>query len=179
MNRHSLATTRFGDRHFHLGWLAAFALGLLLGLDVPGSASTPDTPITAGVAALFVDQEKIVEGPVTVAERDANTVRLRLGHPPQTLMVSLIIGLLSKFPPDPESYYLGKTVRVFGTIHSFRGELEMVVHDPALIEIADALRTGTPTVDTSVRDNIDALKQRVHELEEQVRQLQHPGGTTP
>jgi len=116
---------------------------------------------------------------VTVAERDANTVRLRLGHPPQTLTVSLIIGLLSKFPSDPERYYLGKTVRVFGMIHSFRGDLEIVIHDPALIEIADAPRAETPTTDPGVRDNIDALKQRVRDLEEQVQQLQHHGGTPP
>ena len=177
MKGHLLSSARFCDRFFHLGWLAAYATALSLGLSAPGSAS--DTSITAGVAALFIDQDKIVEGPVTVVERDANTVRLRLGHPPQTLTVSLIIGLLSKFPPDPERYYFGKTVRVFGTIHSFRGELEMVIHDPALIEIADAPRTATPAIDTSVRDNIDALKQRVRELEEQVRQLQHPGGTAP
>lgn len=148
-----------------------------LGLNGRGTASTSEPSITASAAAQFVDQEKIVEGPVTVAERDVNTVRLRLGRPPQTVTVSLIIGLLSKFPPDPERYYLGKTVRVFGRIRSFRGGLEMVVHDPELIEVADAPRTGTPAVDTTVRDDVEALKQRVRDLEEQVQQLQHPGGT--
>ena len=162
--------------------LAAGVLVLLLGLGGSARASAPDTPISTGDAALFVDQEKIVEGPVTDAERDANTVRLRLGHPPQTLTVSLIIGLLSKFPPDPERYYLGKRVRVVGTIQSFRGAIEMVIHDPANIELADApsAASGSGTAsDTSLRDNVDALMRRVHELEEQVQQLQHPGGAAP
>jgi hypothetical protein len=170
------------------------ALVLLLGLSSAARASTSDTSIAPAVAALFVEQEKIVEGSVTDAERDANTVRLRLGKPPQTLTVSLIIGLLSKFPADPERYYLGKTVRVVGTIQSFRGAIEMVIHDPANIALADAPRSGSATngtaaidsaagnpaaSDTTVHDNIDALKQRVRELEEQVRQLQRSRGTAP
>ena len=158
-------------------WFVAATLAVLLGLRLPAHASTSDASITAGVAALFVDQEKIIEGQVTDAERDASTVRLRLGHAPHTLTVSLIIGLLSKFPPDPEHYYLGKNVRVFGTIHSFRGELEVVVHDPALIEVADAPRAPTPGTDPALRDSIDALQHRVHELEDQVQQLQHPADT--
>ena len=167
------------DRQSHRRWVVTVTLAVLIGLAGAVQASTSDASITAGVAALFVDQQKIIEGPVTDAERDANTVRLRLGHAPQTLTVSLIIGLLSKFPPDPEHYYLGKNVRVFGTIHSFRGELEVVVHDPALIEVADVARTATPGADPAVRDSIDALQHRVRELEDQVRQLQHPGDGAP
>ena len=159
--------------------LPLLLLAVGLGLGAPARASTSDGSITAGVAALFVDQQKIVEGLVTDTARDANTVRLRLGHAPQALTVSLIIGLLSKFPADPEHYYLGKNVRVFGTIHSFRGELEIVVHDPELIELADAPHSPTPGADPAVRDSIDALQHRVHELEDQVRQLQHPGNSAP
>jgi hypothetical protein len=158
---------------------ALAVLAVFLGLCGPCAAATADGSITAGGAALFVDQEKIVEGPVTDAERDASTVRLRLGYPPQALTVALIIGLLSKFPPEPERYYLGKTVRVVGTIRSFRGSVEMVIHDPADIEVADAPRTGSTAADTSVRDDIDALKQRVRELEGQMQRLRPTGAPTP
>jgi hypothetical protein len=142
-----------------IGWVAATALALLLGLGTVGRAAAADTSITPAVAGLFVDEQKIVEGQVIDAEREANTVRLRLGHPPQSLTVSLIIGLLSNFPPDPEHYYLGKTVRVVGTIRSFRGSLEMVIHDPAHIEIAGAPPAGAPASDTAasnaaVRDTV-------------------------
>src|SRR5512140_1639521 len=96
-------------------WTAT-AVSLLLALSRLGVAAALDTSIAPGVAGLFIDEEKIVEGPVTAAERDGNTVHLRLGTAPQSLTVSLIIGLLSNFPPEPERYYLGKSVRVVGTI---------------------------------------------------------------
>jgi hypothetical protein len=59
-----------------------------------------------------------------------------------------------------------------------------ISRSPALIEVAGAPRPGGASVeaaagDKSVRDTIDALKQRVRELEEQVRQLQHPAGAPP
>lgn len=175
------------DRHSHVHWRAATALALLLGLSGLGIAAALDTSITPGVAGLFVGEEKIVEGPVSAAECEANTVRLRLGTPPQSLTVSLIIGLLSRFPPEPERYYLGKTVRVVGTIRSFRGALEMVIHDPAHIEVAGATSAvsgdrpaggTTTTSDEAVHPTVDALQQRVHELEEKVHQLERTGHET-
>jgi hypothetical protein len=175
------------DRHSHVHWRAATALALLLGLSGLGIAAALDTSITPGVAGLFVGEEKIVEGPVSATECEANTVRLRVGTPPQSLTVSLIIGLLSRFPPEPERYYLGKTVRVVGTIRSFRGALEMVIHDPAHIEVAGATSAvsgdrpagGTMTTsDEAVHPTVDALQQRVHELEEKVHQLERTGHDT-
>jgi hypothetical protein len=151
---------------------ACLALALLLALSGAARAVAPDDSIAPGVAGLFVGEEKIVEGPVTAAEREANTVRLRLGTPPQSLTVSLIIGLLSSFPPEPERYYLGKTVRVVGTIQSFRGAAEMVMHDPAHIEVAGGTTT---TSDAPGQTTVDALQRRVHELEEKVHQLERTG----
>jgi hypothetical protein len=181
----------FGPRHLVWGlrpasflWTAT-ALALLL-LSRLGIAAALDTSIAPGVAGLFVDEEKIVEGPVTAAERDGTTVRLRLGNAPQSLTVSLIIGLLSNFPPEPERYYLGKNVRVVGTIRSFRGALEIVLHDPAHIEVIGASRlvvsgerppaTDPAANDAGVHDTIDGLRQRVRELEEKVRQLERERG---
>lgn len=115
----------------------AFAVSFCLLLSSsPVWAAAKEPPIAANVAGFFVGEEKIVEDTVTAAERDGSVVHLHLGKPPQELRVSLIIGLLSTFPAAPEKYYLGKTVRVVGMIHSFRGAPEMDVHDAADIQLA-------------------------------------------
>jgi hypothetical protein len=125
-------------RERSLGQLAAPFMAVLFAalLCAPVSPATADdASISPSVAGLFVGEEKRVEGRVNAAERDGNTVRLHVGTPPQEVTVSLIIGLLSTFPPEPERYYVGKTVRVAGTIRSFRGSTEVVLHDPASIQV--------------------------------------------
>src|SRR5262249_3394413 len=117
-----------------------FAVGVLIccGTFARGVSAASDAPIQANAANLFVGEQKIVEGTVTAAQRDAGTVHLRLGQTPQDLNVSVVMGLLSKFPPSPERYSLGKTVRVAGMIHSFRGVPEIVVRDPDDIQVVEA-----------------------------------------
>lgn len=140
-----------------------------------------DTSISASVAGLFVGQERIVEDTVTAAERDANTVRLHLGRAPQQLTVSLVLGLVNDFPPEPERYYVGKTVRVAGMIQTFRGAPEVVVRDVADIHVVDTgLAPGRPPSnslggpdDASTQDRLHALGERVRTLEERVEQLEH------
>jgi hypothetical protein len=124
---------------------ALFALGLLAALVLApvSPAAADDASISPSVAGLFVGEEKQVEGRVTATERDGNTVRLHVGTAPQDLTVSLVIGLLSTFPPEPERYYMGKTVRVAGTIRSFRGSTEVVLHDPANIQVVG--EAGSPS----------------------------------
>jgi hypothetical protein len=118
-------------------WAALSVSGLLAALLLaPASPLAAEEPsISPSVAGLFVGEDKSIEGRVSAAEREGNTVRLRLGAPPHDVAVSLIIGLLSNFPPEPERYYNGKTVRVTGTIRSFRGATEVVIHDPASIQV--------------------------------------------
>ncbi len=167
--------------HRVMPWLAA----LLLVLPALAAGAPPDAPISPSVAALFIDEEKIVEGTVTAAERDGNVVRLRLGATPQALTVSLVIGLLSNFPPAPERYYLGQTVRVAGTIRSFRDTPEIVIHDPAHITVLGAAQPAaaerpvpTPPAGedaAALREQVRALTERLRELEEQVQRLK--GGT--
>jgi len=158
---------------------------LLLTLGSVSRAASPDGAISASVAPLFVGEEKIVEGKVTAAERDANVVHLRFGVAPQALTVSLVMGLLSDFPREPERYYLGQTVRVAGTIRSFKDRPEIVVHDPANIKLV-----GAPTQQVSerappappgaedaaaLREQVKTLNERVRALEDEVQQLR--GGT--
>ncbi len=151
--------------------LAGFALG------------ARDVSIAPSVARLFVGQEKVVEGLVTAAAREGNTVRLRLGRPPGDLTVSLVLGLLSKFPPDPEHYYTGQTVRVAGTIASFRGTPEMTIREPADIAVVGDGVPAAPAASAAdtqrMRRRIDSLEGQVRRLEEQLRQLRRDAGGAP
>jgi len=100
-------------------------------------ALTASESIDISVAGLYVGETKVVEAAVTATDHENNVVRLRLGAPPHVLVVSLVQGLMSDFPPSPEQYYAGKTVRVAGMIRSFRGELEITLHSSADIQIVE------------------------------------------
>jgi len=121
----------------------ALALALMLAAPAPADAAPP---IAARVASLFVGQERVVEGKVVAAQREGNTVWLRFGSGPQDFVATLSIGLLSDFPTKPEEVYVGKTVRVAGTIKSFRGVPEIVVRDVSGIQIVEA---GAPVSTTA------------------------------
>lgn len=165
--------------------IATWSAWLLLVLGSVGHAASPEGAISASVAPLFIGEEKIVEGKVTAAERDANVVHLRFGAAPQALTVSLVIGLLSDFPRDPEHYYLGQTVRVAGTIRSFKDRPEIVIHDPANIRIVAATTpqanerapAALPSSEDAagLREQVKTLNERVRALEDEVQQLR--GGT--
>ena len=141
----------------------------------------PGRPRRRVLLPLFVGEEKIVEGKVTAAERDANVVHLRFGPAPQALTVSLVIGLLSDFPRDPEHYYVGQTVRVAGTIRSFKDRPEIIIHDPENITLVTATEqprsARTPAVApasedaAALREEVKTLNERVRALEGEVRQL--------
>jgi hypothetical protein len=164
------------------------ALSVILVFARLSLAAAADGAISPSVAALFIGEEKTVEGPVTAAERDANVVRLHVGKAPQELIVSLVIGLLNTFPPVPENYYPGKTVRVAGTLRSFRGVPEIVIRNAADIQVVDSGVAGVPAAaapavssgpaapparaDDSVRQRLETLTERVRQLEERVRQLE-------
>jgi len=164
--------------------VTALLVGLVLAFTGTGRAASPDATISASVAPLFIGEERIVEGTVTAAERDANVVRLRFGNAPQALTVSLVIGLLSDFPSAPERYYLGHTVRVAGTIRSFKDRPEIVIHDPANIKIVGAgappaserAATVPPASDDApaLREQVKTLNERVRTLEDQVQKLKDP-----
>lgn len=129
-----------------------------------------EAPIAVSVAPLFVGEEKVVEGVVTAVDKDVNVVTLQLGTPPHSLQVSVIIGLLTRFPTNPEVYYAGKTVRVGGTIEKFRDALEMTIRNPANIEVVDLDAAGR--ADPKIRQEQEAMRARVQSLEERIRQLE-------
>lgn len=153
---------------------------LLLGSTLAAAAEVET--ISPSVAGLYIGQEKIVEGKVTSTVREANIVKLHFGEKQPRLTVSLVIGLLSRFPPEPETYYLNRMVRVAGTIDEFRGNVEMIIDDPQAVYALDAppypgaAPAGAPPSDLQKR--YDALSERVHELEQRLKQLE-PGSSSP
>lgn len=184
-------TTRTRRGGAPLTWLRVVVAALLavFGFCSVGAAGVADeVSIQSNLASLYVGKQKVVEGTVTAAQRDGNTVRLHLGSRPQDLTVSLIVTLMSNFPAQPERYYLGKTVRVAGTIGSFRDAPEIAVRDPADIQVVGA-RGSTPggttqddrpgadagAEDDAVRQRMDTLADRLHRLEERVQRLEHSG----
>jgi hypothetical protein len=164
---------RCAGRTLHGAVLAVAALAL--------TASADDVMIPASAARQFVGQRKIVEGRVAAAQRDGNVVRLRLGNAPDALTVTLLIGVLSQSPAEPERYYLGTTVRADGTIQSFRGALEMVMHDASRIQIVDMAASSaapdpqpTTGTETSTEQQLRELHERVRRLEHRVERSEHP-----
>jgi hypothetical protein len=151
--------------------VTAWLVGLILAAVGVSHAAPHDVAISANVAPLFVGEEKIVEGTVTAAERDANVVHLRFGNAPQALTVSLVIGLLSDFPREPEHFYVGHAVRVVGTIRSFKERPEIVIHDPADIKLTDAVEVQSSRA-APANDDAPALREQVKTLNERVRMLE-------
>ncbi len=184
----AIATSSYKGRFHWAVTAAVLAVVGLCGVGVAGSAD--EVSIQSNLASLYVGKQKVVEGTVTAAHRDGNSVRLHLGNRPQDLTVSLIVTLMSNFPAQPERYYLGKTVRVAGTIGSFRDAPEIVVRDPADIRVVGArgstsggsTQDGDPSSaadagagDDMVRQRMDTLADRLHRLEERVQRLERGG----
>ena len=142
-----------------------------------------DMPISATVAGLYIGREQVVEERVESAQRLENTVQLRLGPTDQSLTVFLVIGLLSRFPAHPDQHYLGKEIRVSGTIESFRGVPEITVNDPDHIQVVDRSAASSATSPAAVtgttnneavrlRQQVDQLRAQMQELEMRLKQLE-------
>lgn len=155
-----------------------------LALTGASHAASGEPAIAPSVAALYAGEEKVIEGTVASTQREGNVVQLRLGPRPTDLTVSLVIGMLSTFPPEPEHYYAGKAVRVRGTIQSFRGTPEIVIHDSAALQLvgtAPAVAAqpvaaqpvaATRSADESCEQRIETLQDRVRQLEDKIQQLE-------
>jgi micrococcal nuclease len=47
----------------------------------------------------------------------------------------IFASVFSRFPANPENYYHGKKVRVSGKIKEYQGKPEIILNNPAQIEI--------------------------------------------
>lgn len=93
--------------------------------------------IPASRAREFSDKMITVEGTVTTTRKDGRNTFLAFG-PAATPELSIAITpplLLSEFPPHPERFYQGKTLRVTGRVYIIRGHPEMLISAADRIEV--------------------------------------------
>jgi len=87
----------------------------------------------------YIGQEVVVQGRIvdTRYDKERGIVLLAFG-PDFTKDFKVVIFSpdLHLFPPNPETYYKGKLVRVKGVVQEVAGAPEMIVHSPEQIEVA-------------------------------------------
>ncbi|PJB99637.1 MAG: hypothetical protein CO077_00640 [Candidatus Nealsonbacteria bacterium CG_4_9_14_0_8_um_filter_35_12] len=103
------------------------------------------TPEKTGLEIIFAcnagnyyGKEMIVEGKIVATYRSkTNTVFLNFEkpYPDQCFSTVIFSSDQYKFVQNPENYYLNKTVRVRGQIKEYQGKPEIILEDPAQIEI--------------------------------------------
>lgn len=96
-----------------------------------------DDIIPASRAREFSDQLVTLEGTVSATRKDGRNTFLTFG-PAATPELSVAITpplLLSEFPPQPEKFYQGKTLRVTGRLYLVRGQPQMLVSAADRIEV--------------------------------------------
>ena len=96
-------------------------------------------------AANYVGQEKTVEGTVEwVLKGNLTVLNFNVAEKPN-LQVAIPPGARGAFPAGFALFYLDKTVRVTGTIESYKGTPKIVVNLPSKIRIVgEAKRDFTP-----------------------------------
>ena len=102
-----------------------------LGFDVVGAC----------LAGKYLGRGLIVEGKVADTYHDlkSNTVFLNFekAYPNQCFTGVIFSSDLYKFVQNPENYYLGKTVRIFGEVKEYQGRPEIILETPNQIEIGE------------------------------------------
>jgi hypothetical protein len=96
-----------------------------------------DDIIPASRAREFSDKLVTIEGTVSTTRKDGRNTFLTFG-PAATPELSVAITpplLLSEFPPQPEKFYQGKTLRVTGRVYLIRGQPEMLISAADRIEV--------------------------------------------
>jgi hypothetical protein len=109
-------------------------LTLLLLLPTVGFANDI---IPTSRAREFTDKMITVEGTVTTTRKDGRNTFLTFG-PAAIPDLSVAITpplLLSEFPPHPEKFYQGKTLRVTGRVYIIRDHPEMLISAADRIEV--------------------------------------------
>ncbi len=120
--------------------------------NVPAQVSTvgqrdtplPESPQAAGKSPVISWQDAAehygeyatVEGTIVAAHNSGKACFLNF-HPDYKRHFTAVIfaSAFSRFPANPENYYYGKKVRVSGKIKEYQGKPEIILNDPAQIEI--------------------------------------------
>jgi len=96
----------------------------------------------------YVGETKVVEGPVVSANWASGSrgkpTFLNIGKPyPDPDRFTVVIWIdnrdkfIREFPPNPETYFLHKTVRVKGFIDTYKGNPQIVLSEPSKIWIVE------------------------------------------
>lgn len=115
-------------------WLPAV---LIIVLAVgPPVAYGQDKVISWEEAGNYLGQEVVVEGTIVRTFNSGRACFLNF-HPDYQRYLSLVIlaADFSKFPPQPEQYFLNKKVRARGRVLLYRGRLEIILNSPAQITV--------------------------------------------
>ena len=112
------------------------SLILILAVLIPGIALAADV-MDWEQAGSNMDKRAIVEGRIQNSECKPNACYLnfhRDAGDKKRFAVIIYVFDLREFPPDPDRYYRGKSVRVTGTIRDNKGIPSIVVKKKAAIE---------------------------------------------
>ncbi len=96
--------------------------------------------ISACQAGNYIGQETTAKGKVAVGYKSrTGTIFLNFGgaYPDQCFTATIFASDAGKFPPNPNSYYEGKTVKVSGKIKLYEGKPEIILEEPSQITIAE------------------------------------------
>lgn len=79
-----------------------------------------------------------VEGKIVRSHNSGKACFLNF-HPDYKRYFTAVIfkSAFSKFPPEPENFYLNKKVRVIGTVKEYEGSPEIILNSPSQIEILE------------------------------------------
>lgn len=91
-------------------------------------------------AGNYVGQEVVVEGVIVRTFNSGRACFLNF-HPDYQKYLSLVIFAsdFSRFPPEPEKYFLNKKVRARGRVLLYRGRPEIILNSPAQIMVTGEL----------------------------------------
>ena len=114
--------------------MTRWAVATLLLLPASGFA---DDIIPTSRAHEFSDKLVTIEGTVSATRKEGRNTFLAFG-PAAAPELSVALTpplLLSEFPPHPEKFYHGKTLRVTGRVYIIRGQPEMLISAADRIEV--------------------------------------------
>ncbi len=102
----------------------------------PQTAKTSDEIISYQDASKFYGKIKTVEGVIVVTNNTGKVCFLNFHKDWKRYFTAVIFASdFDKFPKNPEDYYLNRKVRVTGLIKEYNGKPEIVVKNPAQIQI--------------------------------------------
>lgn len=107
-------------------------------------------------AGQYVGQSVTVEGKIVKSHRADKLAFLNFAEDYEnTLAIVMFERIFDEFPESPEKYFLHKTVRVTGNVKEHEGRPEIIVTDPARIEILNG--EGGPATGGKTEAMVQAL----------------------